>query len=106
MSTVTEKNANLLNDNTQIPTRTRFSIRTRTTSSGKLRTEAIVNRGGDNLLRAAISHNPETNRTSLFIDHPEHAIQLTGKEAKALYKMLNTHYSSLSQNGNVEKEQD
>lgn len=73
--------------------RTRFSIRTRTTSSGKFRTEAIVNRGNDNLLRAAISLNPKTNRTSLFIDHPEHALQLTGKEARALYQMLTRHYS-------------
>jgi hypothetical protein len=103
MSTVNEKNSNLNETTPQI--RTRFSIRTRTTSNGKLRTEAIVNRGGDNLLRAAISHNPETNRTSLFIDHPEHALQLTGKEAKALYKMLNTHYSSLGQN-NTDKEQE
>lgn len=75
--------------------RTRFSIRTRTTSSGKMRTEAIVNRGNDALLKAAISLNPKTNRTSLFIDHPKSALQLTGKEARALYQMLSKHYSSV-----------
>lgn len=85
--------------------RTRFSIRTRTTSSGKFRTEAIVNRGNDNLLKAAISLNPITNRTSLFIDHPEHALQLTGKEARALYQMLNKHYSSVKDQDPRELEQ-
>ena len=83
------------NQSTDSTLRTRFSIRTRTTSSGKMRTEAIVNRGNDALLKAAISLNPKTNRTSLFIDHPKSALQLTGKEARALYQMLSKHYSSV-----------
>lgn len=74
-------------------TKTRFSIRSRRTTNGKIRTEAIVNKGQDALLRAAISLNPKTHRTSMFIDHPNYNLQLTGKEARALYQMLSKHYS-------------
>jgi hypothetical protein len=76
-------------------TRTRFSVRSRKTTTGKVRTEAIVNKGQDAIMRAAISMNPKTRRTSLFIDHPSSNLQLTGKEARALFVMLQKHYSNV-----------
>ena len=82
-----------VSDSSDKSVKTRFSIRSRRTSNGKIRTEAIVNKGEDALLRAAISLNPKTKRTSMFIDHPSYNLQLTGKEARALYQMLSKHYS-------------
>ncbi|NBV29524.1 hypothetical protein EBS02_11040 [bacterium] len=69
------------------------TIRTRTDRTGKLRTETF--RRDDTTLSAAVSTNSKTDTTRLFIDFPRGygAVQLTGSEARTLYRLLQKHYS-------------
>lgn len=67
-------------------------IRTREDRTGKLRTETF-RRDNDSIV-AAVSTNPKTDSTSLFIDLPNSAetIRMDGRQARTLYRLLQKHY--------------
>ena len=71
-------------------------IRTRQDRTGKLRTETA--RRDDSTFTAAVSTNPKTDSTKLFIDFPNQgdsrgaAVEFTGSEARTLYRLLQKHY--------------
>jgi len=68
-------------------------IRSRFDRTGKLRTETA--RRDSSTISAAVSTNRKTDSTRLFIDFPEQnsAIQLSGSEARTLYRLLQKHYA-------------
>ena len=68
-------------------------IRTRQDRTGKLRTETA--RRDERTISAAVSTNRKTDSTRLFIDFPNRggAVELTGSEARTLYRLLQKHYS-------------
>lgn len=68
-------------------------IVTRIDRSGKLRTE--TQRRDEGSLAMAVSTDSRNDSTSLFIDFPEFddTVQLSGREARSLYRLLRRHYS-------------
>lgn len=68
-------------------------IRTREDRTGKLRTETA--RRDDSTITAAVSTNRKTDATRLFIDFPNQGgvVQLSGSEARTLYRLLQKHYA-------------
>ena len=68
-------------------------IRTREDRTGKLRTETARRDGST--ITAAVSTNRKTDSTKLFIDFPDQGgvVQLSGSEARTLYRLLQKHYS-------------
>lgn len=70
-------------------------ISSRVDRTGKFRTETR-HRDGDSV-RMAVSTN-SSNATRLFIDFPESvgSVNLSGREARSLYRLLHKHYSNLS----------
>jgi len=81
----TRKNNKTTNSNNQSAT-----IRTRSTSNGKLRTETYRRDRGS--MRAAVSTCPKTDATQLFVDFPDRTIRLDGRQARTLYRILQKHY--------------
>lgn len=67
-------------------------IRTRETRNGKLRTETY--RRDDESARIAVSTCPKSNSTQLFIDLPDQTVNLNGREARTLYRILQKHYQN------------
>lgn len=68
-------------------------IRTREDRTGKLRTE--THRRDDSTSSFAVSTDKKNDSTRLFIDLPDNnSVQLTGSEARTLYRLLQKHYSS------------
>lgn len=68
-------------------------IRTREDRTGKLRTE--THRRDDTTSSFAVSTDTRNDSTKLFIDLPySGGVQLTGSEARTLYRLLQKHYSS------------
>jgi hypothetical protein len=68
-------------------------IRTREDRTGKMRTE--THRRDDSSLTFAVSTDTKNDSTKLFIDFPSSGgVQLTGSEARTLYRLLQKHYSS------------
>ena len=66
-------------------------IRTRQDRTGKFRTETA--RRDDTTFTAAMSTNPRTDSTNLYIDFPRgEVVQLDGREARTLYRLLQKHY--------------
>lgn len=66
--------------------------------TGKIRTETL-NRDPDTI-KAAVSTNPKTNATRLYVDFPPdevvHKIAFTGSEARTLYRVLKRHFTLLN----------
>lgn len=67
-------------------------IATRIDRTGKLRTE--TQRRDEDTLAMAVSTDQRSNTTKLFIDFPgfEGNVQLSGREARSLYRLLRKHY--------------
>lgn len=67
-------------------------IGTRIDRTGKLRTE--TQRRDEGTLAMAVSTDQRDNSTKLFIDFPgfEGNVQLTGRDARTLYRLLRKHY--------------
>ncbi len=65
-------------------------IVTRIDRTGKTRTE--TQRRDPYSAALAVSTDPRTNATNLFIDLPYTTAQLTGREARTLYRLLQKHY--------------
>lgn len=67
------------------------SIRTRSDRRGKLRTE--THRRDDDAVNVAVSTNPKTDSTTLYIDMPEgESFRFDGRTARTLYRTLQKHY--------------
>lgn len=67
------------------------TIRTRSDRTGKLRTE--THRRDDDAVSIAVSTNPRTNSTNLFVDTPDgDTFHLDGRTARTLYRTLQKHY--------------
>jgi hypothetical protein len=75
-----------------VPQNKNATIRSRTTQNGKLRTE--THRRDDGTINAAISTDPRSNSSTMFIDFPydDGAVRLTGHEARTLYRLLSQHF--------------
>ncbi len=65
-------------------------IVTREDRNGKLRTE--TSRRDENTTSFAVSTNPTSNSTALFIDTVDGGISMSGSEARTLYRLLRKHY--------------
>ncbi len=69
-------------------------ILSRTDKTGKLRTETARRDFGATVM--AVSTDPRTNATNLFIDYESFGsagnVRLTGREARSLYRLLRAHY--------------
>lgn len=78
--------------NRNYPTKTNQNARiaSRTDRKGNTRTETVRRDEGSVLFAA--STNPKSNSTSVFIDFPEGALRLSGKEARTMYRLLRKHY--------------
>jgi len=76
-----------------VPQNRNAVIRTREDRTGKLRTETA--RRDSTTISAAVSTNRKNDSTRLFIDFPQQgtAVQLSGSEARTLYRLLQKHYS-------------
>jgi len=83
-------NRNARNRKTVEYTNRNASIRSRSDRSGKSRTETYNRDFGTT--NFAVSTDPTSNSTSLFIDSIYGNIRLTGSEARTLYRLLNKHY--------------
>lgn len=67
------------------------SIRTREDRRGKLRTETF--RRSEDSINVAVSTNPATDSTMLFIDSPDgQSYSFDGRTARTLYRALQKHY--------------
>ena len=68
-------------------------IRTREDRTGKTRTETA--RRDDSTISVAISTNPKTDSTRMFVDFPNRGgvVEFSGSEARTLYRLLQKHYS-------------
>ena len=68
-------------------------IRTREDRTGKTRTETA--RRDDTAMSVALSTNPKTDSTRMFVDFPNDgsAVEFSGSEARTLYRLLQKHYS-------------
>lgn len=75
-----------------IPTNKNAHITSRVDRTGKSRTETT--RRDLDTVNMAVSTNETQNNTNLFIDFPgfEGSIQLNGREARSLYRLLRKHY--------------
>ena len=75
-----------------VPQNRNASIRSRLDRTGKLRTETYGR--DDSTISAAVSTNSKTDATRLFIDFPNDTatVELTGSEARTLYRLLQKHY--------------
>lgn len=74
-----------------VPQNRNAVIRTREDRTGKLRTETARRDG--TTISAAVSTNPKTDSTHLYIDFPKgEVVQLDGREARTLYRLLQKHY--------------
>ena len=74
-----------------VPQNRSASIRTRSDSRGKLRTETC--RRDEDTVAVAVSTNPKTEATRLFIDTPEgETYSFDGRTARTLYRALQKHY--------------
>jgi hypothetical protein len=69
-------------------------IRTREDRTGKLRTE--TSRRDADSISAAVSTDPKSDSTALFIDFPNGnaPVRLDGRQARTLYRLLQKHYRS------------
>lgn len=73
--------------------------------TGKARTE--TQRRDDDSVQFAVSTNRRDNSTNLFIDFPfeldsyGNSVQLTGREARSLYRLLRKHYKFTSKSRSV-----
>ena len=66
-------------------------IKSRVSRNGKFRTETIRRDFGT--MNMAVSTDPNTKATRLFIDAEDgESINLTGRQARTLYRLLQTHY--------------
>ena len=76
---------------TYIPTNRSASIRTREDSRGKLRTETF--RRDEDTVSVAVSTNPVSNSTSLYIDSANgECLSFDGRTARTVYRALQKHY--------------
>jgi len=67
------------------------TIRTREDRRGKLRTETF--RRSEDSTNVAISTNPATDSTMLFIDSPDgQSYSFDGRMARTIYRTLQKHY--------------
>ena len=68
-------------------------IRTREDRTGKTRTETA--RRDDSTISVAISTNPKTDSTRMFVDFPNRGgvVEFSGSEDRTLYRLLQKHYS-------------
>ena len=67
------------------------TIRTREDRRGNSRTETF--RRDENSVNVAVSTNPVTDSTRLFIDTPEgNSYSFDGRTARTLYRALQKHY--------------
>lgn len=67
------------------------SIRSREDRTGKLRTETF--RRDEDTVSVAVTTNPRTDSTFLFIDTPDGATyRFDGRSARTLYRALQKHY--------------
>jgi len=85
------KKMNRNRKNTIVYANRNASIRAREDRTGKYRTETY-NRDWDST-NFAVSTDPTSNSTSLFIDSVEGSLRLSGSEARTLYRLLNKHYA-------------
>jgi hypothetical protein len=70
-------------------------IRTREDRTGKLRTETAGR--DDTTCSFAVSTNPRTDSTHLYIDLPKgDVVQFDGREARTLYRLLQKHYRQVN----------
>lgn len=68
------------------------SIRTREDRRGNLRTETF--RRDEDTVSVAISTNPRSDATRLFVDTPEgETYSFDGRTARTLYRALQKHYA-------------
>jgi len=76
-----------------VPQNRNAVIRTREDRTGKTRTETA--RRDRSTITAAVSTNPKTDSTKLFIDFPDRGgvVEFSGSEARTLYRLLQKHYS-------------
>jgi hypothetical protein len=67
-------------------------IRTREDRTGKTRTETCHRDEGT--VTVAISTNPKTDSTRMFVDFPNRgaSVEFSGSEARTLYRLLQKHY--------------
>jgi hypothetical protein len=66
-------------------------IESRVCRNGKLRTETA--RRDDGVWNAAVTTDPQTNATNLFLDLEDGTtVKLSGREARTLYLLLSKHY--------------
>lgn len=78
------------NTNTQ-STNHNATITSRFDRNGKLRTETT--RRDDGQLEIAVSTNPQTDTTLLFVDTPAgQTLKFDGRGARTLYRILQKHY--------------
>jgi hypothetical protein len=70
----------------------RAEIRSRVTRNGKLRTE--THRRDPDTFTAAISTDPNSHATAMYIDIPNEyeTLRLSGAEARTLYRLLSKHF--------------
>jgi hypothetical protein len=69
------------------------TIRTRETRNGKLRTETF--RRDDDSISVAVSTDPKSDSTSLFVDFPDAStVRFDGRQARTLYRILQKHYQN------------
>jgi len=77
--------------NSNNPQNRSASIRTRECRRGKLRTE--THGRDDGSFNVAVTTNPQTDATRLFIDTPEgNTYSFDGRTARTLYRALQKHY--------------
>lgn len=74
------------------PSNRNATIKVREDKTGKVRTETRNRDQGS--VQFAVSTNPKTNSTSLYVDLPYDSFSLSGSEARTLYRLLQKHYSS------------
>lgn len=77
-------------------------IRVREDARGNLRTETA--RRDDGASKFAVSTSPETNRTSLYIDLPGTQVQLSGANARTIYRLLRKHFKATGKSVRLEEE--
>jgi len=67
------------------------TIRTRSDRTGKLRTETF--RRDDDSIVAAVSTDPRSDSTNLFVDFPDQSsVRFDGRQARTIYRLLQKHY--------------
>lgn len=67
------------------------SIRSREDRRGKLRTETF--RRDDDTVSVAVSTDPNTNSTMLYVDSPDgDNLSFDGRTARTIYRALQKHY--------------